>query len=110
MAELNLPQAELLPTSSEELEVVPERVEEVAEAGDFADMVLADVVPITEAPGYKALGNPQETDLETSPVPVTAAGEPVDMAKYRREQAARQAVAEALAGEPESRRIEEMAA
>lgn len=38
--------------------------------------------------------------LETPPVPVNAQGEPVDMSGYRAEQAARQAVAEALAAMP----------
>jgi hypothetical protein len=40
------------------------------------------------------------TVLESAPVPVNRQGEPVDMRGYRAEQAARQAVAEALAGTP----------
>src|SRR6185312_1030156 len=101
MAELNLPQPELLASSSEELEVMPERIDEVNEASDFGEGVLAEVVPITEAPSYEAPEAHEETSLETTPVPVTAAGEPVDMAYYRRLQMARQEVIDAYAAATE---------
>jgi hypothetical protein len=59
---------------------------------------IATVTSITEAPSYQPYQQTVEnsTGLASKPVPVDAEGKVVDMAKYRRIQAARAVVDEAL--------------
>lgn len=95
---LNLPQPETI-LSAPELELVPARIGEIEAATGLAETIMGEGQNDVETPG-----------LEPAPVPLTAVGEPVDMARYRRIASARQGVADSFVEGPEPPRVEGLAA